>query len=60
MLKQFYYLGAKVWNNVPTDMRTINDPKKFSKLYKTHLLNSIKQDQNYAVNNSFDYFYKPI
>ena len=59
-LKQFYYLGAKVWNNLPLNLRMMNDPKMFSKSYKTQLLNSIIQDPTYAVNNAFDYFYKPI
>ena len=57
-LKQFYYLGAKAWNNLPQRLRLINDPKIFSKVYKTQLLDSITEDPNYAVNNSFDYFYK--
>ena len=57
-LKQFYYLGAKAWNNLPLNLRTMSDPKIFSKLYKTQLLKSITEDPNYAVNNSFDYFYK--
>ena len=57
-LKQFYYLGAKAWNNLPQSLRLINDPKIFSKVYKTQLLDSITEDPNYAVNNSFDYFYK--
>ena len=59
-LKQFYYLGAKAWNNLPQNLRSISDPKIFSKVYKTQLLNSITVDPNYTVNNSFDYFYKFI
>ena len=57
-LKQFYYLGARAWNNLPSDLRKINDPKMFSKEYKLQLLHSITTDKNYVPNNSFDYFYK--
>ena len=59
-LKQFYYLGAKAWNNLPLNLRKLNDPKIFSKVYKTQLLDSIIKDKNYILNNSFDYFYKPV
>ena len=37
-LKDFYYLGAKCWNNVPKETREIKDDKHFSKCYKTQLL----------------------
>ena len=57
-LKQFYYLGARAWNNLPLDLRQINDCKMFSKEYKLQLLHSINTDTNYVPNNSYDYFYK--
>ena len=59
-LKNFYYLGAKAWNNLPPDLRHKSDAKIFSKLYKTQLLDSLINDQTYAVNNAYDYLYKPM
>ena len=58
-LKHFYYLGAKAWNNLPSDLRNKSDAKVFSKSYKTQLLDSISNDQMYVVNNAFDYLYRP-
>ena len=57
-LKQFYYLGARAWNNLPPNLRKIDDPKTFSKEYKLQLLHSITIDTNYIPINSFDNFYK--
>ena len=59
-LKQFYYLGARAWNNLPSDLRKIDNPKTFSKEYKLQLLHSITVDTNYAPNNKFDNFYKLV
>ena len=53
-LKDFYYLGAKCWNITPLDLRDIEDVKLFSKAYKARLLNAIKEDQDYRVNNNFN------
>ena len=58
-LKHFYYLGAKAWNNLPSDLRNKSDAKVFSKSYKTQLLDCITNDQMYVVNNAFDYLYRP-
>ena len=58
-LKDFYYLGAKCWNNVPSHIRATDDVKKFSKSYKTELLHSITSDVNYRINNGYEYMYKP-
>ena len=30
-IKQFYYLGARAWDNLPSDLRKIDDHKLFSK-----------------------------
>ena len=57
-LKNFYYLGAKAWNILPTSLRNIEDPKVFGKAYKSNLLESITSNPNYKVNNSYDYFYR--
>ena len=58
-LKNFYYLGAKAWNNLSTDLRNKNDSQSLSKLYKTQLLDSITKDDNYVVNNAYDHLYRP-
>ena len=58
-LKNFYYLGAKAWNNLSTDLRNKVDPQSFSKFYKTQLLESITKDDKYVVNNAYDYIYRP-
>ena len=57
-LKQFYYLGARAWNNLPSDLRKVDNHKLFCKEYKLQLLHSITIDPNYVTNNSFDHFYK--
>ena len=59
-LKHFYYLGAKAWINLSSDLRKTDDFKNFTKLYKSQMLDSIIRDQNYVVRNSFSYFYKPL
>ena len=58
--KEFYYVGAKCWNNLPPDVRTSPDILSFSKSYKAQLLSSALADPNYIINNSLDYLYKPI
>ena len=57
-LKQFYYLGAKSWNVLPSTLRNMSDPKAFNKVYKAQLLEAITNDNMYVTNNSFDFFYK--
>ena len=32
-LKNFYYLGAKAWNNLPSDLRNKCDAKAFSNIH---------------------------
>ena len=59
-LKNFYYLGAKAWNILPSNLRNVNDAKLFGKMYKAQLLDSIVNDPKYYVNNAFDYFYRPL
>ena len=51
-LKNFYYLGAKAWNVMPTKMRNLDDPRIFGKKYKAKLLDCITKDKNFSVNNS--------
>ena len=55
--KQFFYLGAKCWNNLPQASRHAESSKHFSCKLKNDLLNSIKHDACYAVNNSYDFIY---
>ena len=56
-LKNFYYLGAKAWNNLPSDLRNKSDAKVFSNIYKSQLLDKITSDLTYVVNNAYDYLY---
>ena len=56
--KEFYYLGAKCWNILPQSLRNIEDVKKFSKIYKNQLLNSIVNNIDYKPDNKFDNLYK--
>ena len=58
--KNFYYLGAKCWNNLPHSLRNLPDVKSFSNSYKMQMLLSTITDPNYIVNNSYDYFYSPV
>ena len=58
--KNFYYLGAKCWNNIPSTLRNLSDVKSFSHSYKQQLLLSIVADPNYIVDNSLDNFYTPV
>ena len=57
--KQFYYLGTKSWNILPQPLRLAESAKKFSNNLKTKFLILIKTDENYVVDNTFDFFYKP-
>ena len=57
-LKNFYYLGAKAWNSLPTDLRNMSDSKAFTNALKNRLLESISNNTNYKVNNAYDYTYK--
>ena len=57
-LKDFFYLGAKCWNNLPQYLRCQGDVKALSNCYKAKLLESINKDPNYSVDNSFHQFYE--
>ena len=56
--KEFPFLGAKCWNNIPSDLRCSSDPQCFSKRYKSQLLASVINSDNYKIENAFDCFYK--
>ncbi len=58
--KNFYYLGAKCWNNVSHSLRDATNVTYFSRSYKQQLLSSIICDPNYTTENKFDHFYTPI
>ena len=58
--KNFQYLGAKSWNNLPADLRNLTDVDSFNTVYKKQLLESILSDSDYTVDNSFDKFYTAI
>jgi hypothetical protein len=55
--KEFFYLGAKAWNVLPQSLRASESVKHFSSTYKSTLLQSMVNDDNYQVNNCFDNFY---
>ena len=55
--KEFYYIGAKIWNILPQPLRNITSVKDFSNSYKKQLLNSILNDQDYKPDNKFDNLY---
>ena len=58
--KEFYYLGAKCWNTLSSDLRNLDDVKQFSNKLKALYLSSIQNDINYKPDNSFDHIYKPV
>ena len=58
--KDFYYLGAKCWNNLPHYLRDLDDVGRFSKSYKAQLLHAIINDYHYSPDNAYDYFYRPV
>ena len=55
--KEFYYLGAKAWNILPQSLRESESVKAFSSIYKKALMGSMKTNESYQINNSFDLFY---
>jgi hypothetical protein len=56
--KNFYYLGAKCWNILPSNLRSVSDISSFSNSYKMLLLKSIVSDSGYITQNTFDKFYE--
>ena len=56
--KEFYYLGAKCWNNLSNELRNSSNVKEFSSKYKTLLLESIVADTSYVPCNAFDKLHK--
>ena len=56
--KTFTYLGAKCWNTIPENIRTIECSVKFSYCMKSKFMSDVIQGvSSYEINNSFDYFY---
>ena len=55
--KHFFYLGAKCWNKIPEPLRQAETAKQFSNVFKTKLLNSLKLDNMYSVDNTYDHIY---
>ena len=56
--KTFTYLGAKCWNTIPENIRTIECSVKFSQCMKSKFMSDVIQGvSSYVINNSFDYFY---
>ena len=56
--KTFTYLGAKCWNTIPENIRTIECSVNFSQCMKSKFMSDVIQGvSSYEINNSFDYFY---
>ena len=55
--KEFYYLGVKAWNILPQSLRASQSVKSFSSAYKNALMEKLKNDEHYQINNRFDEFY---
>ena len=55
--KEFFYLGAKVWNILPKALRESESVKNFSSNYKRALMEDIKRNEHYQIDNRYDEFY---
>ena len=56
--KEFFYLGAKAWNILPKSLRASESVKIFSSTYKKALMERVKNDRYYQINNSFNELYQ--
>ena len=56
--KHFFYLGAKCWNVLPHEIRSVETAEQFSNTLKYKLLHSITVDTEYKVDNSYNSTYK--
>ena len=52
--KEFKYIGAKCWNDVPTKLRECGSFKSFRKGYKTIMFETYKNKVDYNYNNIYD------
>ena len=55
--KEFFYLGAKAWNIIPSMLRTSESINKFKNVYKAILLTTMMEDESYNTDNSYNKFY---
>ena len=55
--KEFFYLGAKAWNIIPSMLRESESIQKFKSIYKTLLLSTMTADESYQTDNTYDKFY---
>ena len=55
--KEFFYLGAKVWNILPPMLRESESIDNFKNSYKTLLLSTMISDESYQTDNTYDKFY---
>ena len=55
--KEFFYLGAKVWNILPKALRESESVKNFSSNYKRALMEDIKRNEHYQIDDRYDEFY---
>ena len=56
--KEFFYLGAKAWNILPKSLRASESVQIFSSEYKKALMESVKNNRYYQINNSFNELYQ--
>ena len=52
--KEFKYIGAKCWNDVPVKLRVYESFKHFRKGYKNILFETYKNKVDYDHNNLYD------
>ena len=55
--KEFFYLGAKAWNIIPSEIRESESIIKFKNIYKSLLLSTMTGDEDYQTDNTYDKFY---
>ena len=53
--KELFCLGAKAWNILPQTLRASQTIKSFSSVYKDTLMERVKNDENYKINNRFEF-----
>ena len=55
--KEFFYLWAKAWNLIPSEIRESESINKFKNIYKALLLSTMTGDAAYQTDNTYDKFY---
>ena len=55
--KEFFYLGSKAWNLIPSEIRESESINQFKNIYKALLLSTMTGDEAYQTDNTYDKFY---